>query len=85
MVSDISVHQEQSIVIDVQLENTTTDLTAYQFDLTLPIGFALAMDDSKEKFMVTKTDRYENDSQSLNVSSLGNNAYRIVSFSMSNG
>ena len=83
VVSDISVHQEQSIVIDVQLENTTTDLTAYQFDLVLPTGFTLATD-NQGQYQVTKTDRYENDSQSLNVSSLGNNAYRIVCFSMSN-
>ena len=67
----------------IDLKNETTDLTAYQFDLTLPDGISLSVND-KGKYVVTKTSRYEDDSQTLNISKMEGNSYRFVCFSMSN-
>jgi len=70
----------------INLTNESEDLTAYQFDLILPDGISLSVND-KGKYVVSKTSRYEDDSQTLNVSKLegSENAYRFVCFSMSNG
>lgn len=82
-VAEVDVIMGQQTAFGIDLENKTTDLTAYQFDLTLPDGFSLSVND-KGKFLVTKTSRYEDDSQTLNISKLEGNTYRFVCFSMSN-
>ncbi len=58
-------------------------VSGFQFDLSLPAGFTLATD-SKGKVKVTKTDRFEDDDQMLNVTKVGDNTWRFISFSMSN-
>ena len=83
-VAEVTTNAGKTVTIPINLENKTTDLSAYQFDLTLPTGFTLAKND-KGKYQVTKTDRYEDDSQSLSISLLEGNTYRFVCFSMSNG
>ena len=83
VVAEVTASKGQQATIGIDLENKTTDLTAYQFDLTLPDGVSLSLND-KGKFLVTKTGRYEDDSQTLNVSKLEGNTYRFVCFSMSN-
>lgn len=82
-VAEVGATKGQQAAFGIDLENKTTDLTAYQFDLTLPDGFSLSVND-KGKFLVTKTSRYEDDSQTLNISKLEGNSYRFVCFSMSN-
>lgn len=82
-VAEVGATKGQQAAFGIDLENKTTDLTAYQFDLTLPDGFSLSVND-KGKFLVTKTSRYEDDSQTLNISKLEGNTYRFVCFSMSN-
>ena len=72
----------RQITFSIDLKNETADLIAYQFDLTLPEGFSLSEDD-KGKFLVTKTNRYEDDSHTLTVSKLEGNTYRFVCFSIS--
>ena len=83
VVAEVTASKGQQATIGIDLENKTTDLTAYQFDLTLPDGVSLSLND-KGKFLVTKTSRYGDDSQTLNVSKLEGNTYRFVCFSMSN-
>ena len=83
VVAEVTVTKGQQATIGINLENKTTDLTAYQFDLILPDGVSLTQND-KGKFLVTKTSRYEDDSQTLNVSKQEGNTYRFVCFSMSN-
>ena len=83
VVAEVTVTKGQQATIGINLENKTTDLTAYQFDLTLPDGISLSQND-KGKFLVTKTSRYEDDGQTLNVSKQEGNTYRFVCFSMSN-
>ncbi len=82
-VSEATTAPGKTVSVDILLENKTTDLTAYQFDLVLPTGFTLATD-SKGKYQVTKTERYEDDSQNLSVSKTDDNIYKVLSFSMSN-
>jgi len=82
-VAEVGATKGLQAAFGIDLENKTTALTAYQFDLTLPDGFSLSVND-KGKFLVTKTSRYEDDSQTLNISKLEGNSYRFVCFSMSN-
>ena len=70
--------------LSIGLNNQSTDLTAYQFDLTLPEGFTLAKND-KGRFKVTLSDRYEDDEQSLTITQLSNGSYRFICYSNSNG
>jgi len=83
VVAGVSATKGQQATFGIDLENKTTDLTAYQFDLTLPDGISLNVND-KGKYVVTKTNRYEDDSQTLNISKMEGNTYRFVCFSMSN-
>ena len=83
VVAGVSATKGQQTSFSIDLENETTDLTAYQFDLTLPDGISLGVND-KGKYIVSKTSRYEDDSQTLNISKLEGNTYRFVCFSMSN-
>ena len=83
-VDNVTAYIDNAASIGINLNNNTTDLTAYQFDLKLPTGFTLAKD-SRDKFQVTKTSRYEDDSQQLTVSLQEDGSYRFISFSMSNG
>lgn len=83
VVAGVSATKGQQAAFSIDLVNKTTDLTAYQFDLTLPDGISLSVND-KGKFVVTKTSRYEDDSQTLNISKMEGNTYRFVCFSMSN-
>ena len=83
VVPDIKGHTSSSISLSIDLENAATNLTAYQFDLTLPNGITLATNESG-KFLVTKTSRYSDDEQSLSITKQEGNTYRFVCFSMSN-
>lgn len=84
-VSEIVVGSGNTTNFAINLTNKTTDLTAYQFDIVLPLGFTLATNE-KGKYLVSKTDRYDDDDQTLNVSKIDDatNTYRIVCFSMTN-
>lgn len=84
-VAEIAVGSGSTTNFAINLTNKTTDLTAYQFDLVLPIGITLATNDNG-KYLVSKTDRYEDDAQTLNVSKVDDatNTYRIVCFSITN-
>ncbi len=82
--SNVTLKANNIVETEILFNNTWTDVTAYQFDIVLPSGVSLAKN-SKGKYIVTKTDRYEDQSQSLTVSKTGDNTYRIVSFSLTKG
>ena len=84
-VGNVMASKGNTASIGINLINESTNLTAYQFDLILPAGVTLATND-KGKYLVTKTSRYDDDNQTLNVSKVegSDNTYRIVCFSMSN-
>lgn len=85
VVDNVSTSKGKTATFAIGLSNETTDLSAYQFDLTLPAGITLSKND-KGKFQVSKSDRYADDSQTLNVSTVegSSNTYRFVCFSLSN-
>ena len=80
----VTAHTGETATLYINLENKTTDLTAYQFDLALPAGITLATND-KGKYLISKTDRYEDDGQIVTVSAIEGsyNTYRIMCYSMS--
>lgn len=84
VVGEVAASKGKITTLAIGLNNKTTTLSAYQFDLTLPAGFTLSKND-KGKFQVSKTSRYD-DSQTLNVSTVegSSNTYRFVCFSLSN-
>lgn len=84
-VGNVAASKGSTISININLINESTNLTAYQFDLILPAGVTLATN-ANGKYQVTKTSRYVDDNQTLNVSKVEGsyNTYRIVCFSMSN-
>lgn len=83
-VDNITTMAGKTTTVEVNLKNITTDYTGYQFDIILPEGFSVALN-PRGKLDYAKGDRYEDDSQQLSMESLGNNTYRVLSFSMSNG
>ena len=84
-VAEIAARSGKTADFTIDLTNVATDLTACQFDLTLPIGITLATNE-KGKYLVTKTDRFGDDNQNLTVSKIEGsaNTYRVISFSMNN-
>ena len=80
-VAEIAACYGKTANFTIDLTNVATDLTACQFELTLPIGITLATND-KGKFLVTKTDRFE-DSHSLVTNQVESsaNTYRVASLS----
>ena len=82
--SNVTLKANNTSETEILFNNTWTDVTAYQFDIVLPSGVSIAKN-SKGKYIVTKTDRYEDQGQSLTVSKTGDNTYRIVSFSLTKG
>lgn len=83
-VNEVNTRKGKTVEVAIGLENQSSDLTAYQFELTLPAGFTIAKN-AKGKFLVTKGDRYEDDEQSLTVTDQGDGIYRFVCFSLENG
>ena len=83
-VNTVSALVGETVGFDISLENQTNNLTAYQFELTLPQGIALAKN-VKGKFLVSKTSRYDDDDQSLSISLVQDNTYKFVCYSMCNG
>ena len=80
-VANVDAYKGKNVAVGVTLINKSTDLRAYQFDLTLPSGISLAKD-GNGNYLVTKTSRYEDEDQALQVTLLENNTYRFVSYSM---
>lgn len=80
-VADVDAYKGKNVAVGVTLINKSTDLRAYQFDLTLPSGITLAKD-GNGNYLVTKTSRYEDENQAMEVTLLENNTYRFVSYTM---
>ena len=80
-VTNVDAYKGKNVAVGVTLINKSTDLRAYQFDLTLPSGISLAKD-GNGNYLVTKTSRYEDEDQALEVTLLDNNTYRFVSYTM---
>lgn len=79
-VANVDAYKGKNVSVGVTLINKATDLSAYQFDLTLPSGITMAKD-KNDNYLITKTSRYEDDKQVLQVTLLEDNTYRIVCYS----
>lgn len=79
-VANVDAYKGKNVSVGVTLINKATDLSAYQFDLTLPSGITLAKD-KNDNYLITKTSRYEDDEQVLQVTLLEDNTYRFICYS----
>ena len=80
-VEALETKRGETVEMTINLTNTSEDLTAFQFDLTLPVGITLVKAENG-KYQVSKTERFADDNQQLNVSLVTGNTYRVVCFSM---
>ena len=80
-VSDVSSYKGKTTSFSVNLTNESTNLCAYQFDLTFPTGITLAKDENG-KFIITKSGRYEDPEQTIQAELLEDNTYRIMCYSL---
>ena len=81
-VEAVSMSVEETKQVAFVLNNPTRKYAAFQFDLVLPEGISVAKND-KGKFIASlNEDRI--DDHTLNVSEMGANTYRFLSFSMTN-
>jgi len=81
-VNDITLNAGATQEIAIELINPDKTYTAFQFDLVLPEGITIAKNARNKLIASLNADRI--DDQTLNVSEVGNNTYRFISFSMSN-
>ena len=79
--TNIYIGYSSNLAINLSNENS---FTAYQFDLQLPEGITLTKDESG-KYIVSKSDRYSDNSQQVKIEDIGDNTYRFVSVSLQNG
>ena len=81
-VEAVSMSAGETKQVAVVLNNPTHKYAGFQFDLVLPEGISIAKND-KGKFIASlNEDRI--DDHTLNVSEMGTNTYRFLSFSMTN-
>ena len=81
-VEAVSMSAGETKQVAFVLNNPTRKYAAFQFDLLLPEGISVAKND-KGKFIASlNEDRI--DDHTLNVSEMGANTYRFLSFSMTN-
>lgn len=81
VVGDFSLAPGQTKEMTISLENAETAYTAFQFDLTLPEGVAIAKDG--ENFQASLVDARK-DNHVLVVGDVGSNTYRFLCYSMTN-
>ena len=81
-VNDITLNAGATQEIAIEMVNPDKTYTAFQFDLVLPEGITIAKNARNKLIASLNADRI--DDQTLNVSEVGNNTYRFISFSMSN-
>ena len=77
-----SLHIGSTAKLTINMANEDS-FTGYQFELELPDGITFAKDENG-KYIVTKGNRYTDDSQQIKVEHLGDNTFRFVCISMQN-
>ena len=81
-VPDVNIKTGEYSQIGIALNNPTNNYVAFQFDLELPEGVCIAKRNNGKLIVSLNEDRI--DDHTLNVSDLGGNRYRFLSFSMTN-
>ena len=81
-VSDVEIKAGETVDVAIGLNNPNKKYAAFQFDLVLPEGVSIAKN-SKDK-LIASLNAERMDDHTLNVSDMGSNTYRFLSFSMTN-
>ena len=81
-VSNVEIKAGETKEILINLNNPSKKYAAFQFDLVLPDGISIAQNDRGKLIASLNADRI--DDHTLNVSDMGSNTYRFLSFSMTN-
>ena len=82
MVSNIELKADETQNVTINLNNSSKNYVAFQFDVVLPEGITIAKNDSGKLIASLNSDRI--DDHSLNVQDLGSGSYRFLCFSMTN-
>jgi hypothetical protein len=81
-VSDVEIKAGETVNLAIELNNPSKKYAAFQFDLVLPKGITIAKNDKGK--LIASLDEDRIDDHTLNVSDMGSNTYRFLSFSMTN-
>ena len=80
VVQDISVPQGGMAILEIALENPTTEFAAFQFNIQLAEGITVSTND-KGKFVFERGDRLDEDfSLSMSQPTQGTNTYRVLGY-----
>jgi hypothetical protein len=82
-IKDFNIDKEGKKSVGVLLDNPENAFCAFQFDLWLPVGTTIALDDS-DVLDVNLNNLRKKSNHSLTVERLANGYYRFVCFSMTN-
>lgn len=80
-VQDIQVAPGESVTLNIELDNTTTNLMGWQCDLSLSEGLSLKLKDNGRP-VVTLGDRFSTTEHSISSSCLANGDYRFIATSL---
>ena len=81
-VANVELKAGETKEMAIELNNPSKQYAAFQFDLVLPDGVAIAKNNKGKLIASLDADRM--DDHTLNVSDMGSNTYRFLSFSMTN-
>lgn len=81
-VSDFVIAAGEEKQIAIELLNPDRNYVAFQFDMTLPEGVTIAVNNKGKLVVSLNEDRL--DDHSMSVENIGSNTYRFVSFSLTN-
>ena len=80
-VQDVKVAPGESVALDIELSNTTTNLMGWQCDISLPKGLALELK-TDGKPAATLGNRFSTTEHSISSRCLANGDYRFIATSM---
>lgn len=80
-VQDVSLAPGESLELNVELDNKTTNLMGWQCDIVLPAGLSLALK-ANGKPAATLGSRFSTTEHSISSSRLANGAYRFIATSI---
>ena len=81
MVQDLEVAAGESVTLNIELNNTTTNLMGWQCDISLPEGLTLELK-ANGKPKGTLGERFKDTDHSISSSRLANGDYRFIATSM---
>lgn len=80
-VQGVEVAPGGSVTLSVELDNETTNLMGWQYDIVLPEGLTLALKNNGKPIAVLG-ERFSTTEHTITASRLANGAYRFIATSM---